>query len=266
MKDDPILIDAHSHIDGYEDKILEQVLAEIAEHRIFTLSTSMSIPSYEKTSRIGEACGWILPAFGIHPWHAMEYVDRLEALNPCIEKSPIIGEIGLDYYYVSNRASYPAQRKVFAHLLAAARDQNKIVNLHTKGAERDVLSLLGQYKIKRAIVHWYSGPFDAFDALVDLGAYFTVGPEIAHSSHIRAIAKDIPLNRLLTETDNPGGMKWLDGKPGMPVQITGVLDILSALLDMPLEDVIGTVASNFARLIEDDPGLSGIYAKFFKPR
>ncbi len=259
--DRAIRIDAHAHMDAYEDGALGRALVEISKNRILTVSTAMDIPSFEKASEIARACDWIVPTFGIHPWRAMAYADRLAELDPYVEQTPMIGEIGLDYYYISDRKTYPAQRRAFAYFLSAAREQEKIINIHTKGAERDTVDMLRKFGIERTIVHWYSGPFDTFDELVDLGAYFTVGVEIGYSSHIKAIARDIPLDRLLTETDNPGGMTWQNGDLGMPIHINHPVAALSELLDMPIEEVIRTVQSNFARLIGDDPRLSDVRSK-----
>ena len=253
-----MFIDAHSHMDAYNEETMGLALSEVSEHRILTVSTSMDITSYKRASQIAEACGWILPTFGIHPWHAKDYVDRLAELNPYIEQSPMIGEIGLDYYYVSDRDGYPAQRKVFKHFLAAAREQDKIVNIHTKGAERDILEMLRQFGIKRTIVHWYSGPFDIFDDLVGLDAYFTVGVEIEHSNHIRAIARDIPKDKLLTETDSPGGMTYQDGNVGMPRHVIDVVRVLAELRNVSVQAMAQTVRSNFAELIRGDPWLAGL--------
>jgi len=250
-------------MDAYGEGDLKQALLQIADHRILTVSTAMDIPSYERTTRIAETCGFVLPTFGIHPWRAKEYADRLGELDSYIEQSPMLGELGLDYYYLSDRESYPAQRKVFRHFLSAAREQRKLINIHTKGAESDAVELLGEFGIERMIVHWYSGPFDTFDELVALGAYFTVGVEIGYSSHIKAIARDIPLERLLTETDNPGGMTWQNGELGMPVHIKYVNEALAKLLGISADEVMLAVQTNFCRLLENDPWLSGIHERHF---
>ena len=243
------LIDAHVHLDSYSDEI-DSVLEEIFKHRILTISNSMDIPSYERNLEIGNACDFVIPTFGVHPWNAHKYADQLKNLDPYIEQSPMIGEIGLDYYFDKDPAHYPAQRNVFKHFLQAARGQDKIVNLHTKGAERDVLNLLKQYEIRRAIVHWYSGPMDVLYEFVDFGAYFTIGVELAFSDHIKAIAETVPMDRLLTETDNPGGIKWLSGKPGMPLAISDVVRELANVKNTTPETIIKTVDSNLVRLIE----------------
>jgi len=162
---------------------------------------------------------------------------------------------------VKDPSQYPPQRKVLEYFLAAAREQKKIVNLHTKGAEKEILNLLERYDIKRPIIHWYSGPLDIFRSLVDYGAYFTVGVEVFSSENIQAIAREVPEGQLLTETDNPGGLKWLRGVIGLPVVIEKVVQVIAALRQSTTEAIERTVYENFTRLIEDDPWLADVRAR-----
>ena len=252
-----MLIDAHAHLDQYDDA-LDAALAEIAEHRILTVSTAMDLPSYERTRRIVARCPLVLPAFGVHPWRAAQYVDRLDDLHAAIAGSPMLGEIGLDHRFVEDASEYPAQRTVFELFLAAARDQDKIINLHTSGAEAETLDLLTRYGIRRAIIHWYSGPLDLLRRMAAEGFYFTVGVEVRYSERIRCIAREIPSAQLLTETDNPGGEKWLGGGPGMPGLIHDVIQALAEVRRASARDIGETVCGNFARLVGDDPRLAGI--------
>ena len=258
-----MFIDAHAHLDRSEDK-LESALEQINQNRILTMSNSMDLPSYKQNLEIGKRCDLVLPTFGIHPWNAPEYADQLENLEDTVEKTPIIGEIGLDYHSAEYAFQFPAQRKVFEFFLEAAKEQNKIVNLHTRGAEKEVLVLLKEYEIQRAIIHWYSGPLDILDKLVDEGTYFTIGVEILDSEHIKTIAQRLPMDRLLTETDNPGGQMWVKGILGMPSVIKEVIQVSAEVKNTTEQVIIQTVETNFARLIQDDPRLSEINAKFFK--
>ncbi len=264
-----MFIDAHSHLDRYdlvEEVSLESALSEISQHKIFTISNSMDLPSYRRNVEIGEMSELVLPTFGVHPWNAPEYTDRLEDLSRAIEQSPMLGEIGLDYYFVDDASQYPAQRKVFKFFLAAAKEQAKIVNIHTKGAESDVLHLLNFYGIEKVIVHWYSGPLDIFHELVARGTYFTIGVEVLHSEHIQTIAGELPSEQLLTETDNPGGPKSFIGRLGMPLLLTDVVQTLAELRKTTVKAIIQTVQTNLVRLIRDDPCLSDTHAKVFELR
>ncbi len=258
-----MLIDVHTHLDSYGEE-LESVLGEIRQHQIFTISNSMDLPSYERNLDIASRCDLVLPTFGIHPWKAPEYVDRLDDLRRAIDQSPMIGEIGLDYHWIKETSQYPAQTKVFEFFLAAASQQGKIVNLHTKGAEKEVLQLLRRYDIQRAIIHWYSGPLDVLQAMIDHGLYFTVGVEVVSSPYLQTIAQHLPLERLLTETDNPGGQEWLTGTPGKPVIIKDVVQKLAELRQTTTQVIIDTVQDNFIQLISDAPRLSDICSKVFE--
>jgi TatD DNase family protein len=248
----PVFIDAHAHFDKYAEEI-DDALAETERSRILTVAVAMDVPSYERTLAIAERNSWILPTLGVHPKRAVEYGARLRELDPLLERSPAIGEIGLDFYWVSNPSSYDAQRKVFRYLLSAATEQDKFVNVHTKGAEKEVLDLLERHKVRRAIIHWYSGPMDILRELIAYGAYFTIGVEILFSSAIKDIARAIPTDRLLTETDNPGGWRWLAGKVGMPRVLSDVIRSLAEARGATVEEIKSAVQDNFLALIQNDP-------------
>lgn len=255
-----MLIDAHAHLDHYDDTLAPQVLAELEAQRILTLSVAMDPPSYARAQALAARCRWVVPSFGVHPWRAPAYADQLDRLQPQIDASPLLGEIGLDFHWVEDRAAFPAQRAVFTHFLRAARDQQKIVNLHTKGAEEEVLQLLRAHQVERAIVHWYSGPLDVADALAERGALFTLGVEIHTSPLVQELAQRLPASLLLTETDNPGGVEWLTGEVGMPHHLPPVIATLARLRGVSAEELQETVRENFRRLLGDDGRLASVAA------
>jgi TatD DNase family protein len=161
---------------------------------------------------------------------------------------------------VKDASTYPAQRKVLEYFIAAAAEQKKFVNLHTKAGEKEILDLLVKYDLRRAIIHWYSGPLDILKAMIDFGCYFTIGVEVHHSDHIKEIAKLIPDHLLLTETDNPGALKWLNKNDeiGMPTAIQNVVDKVAELRQSTSAHVKQLIHANFARMIEDDRWLDDI--------
>ena len=244
-------IDAHFHLDIYGEDVAS-VVAEIEEHRIFSISVALDPDAYAATKELAGDCPLVLPAFGVHPWVAPEHMDRLDRLTALVAETPMIGEIGLDHHFVKDRAAYPAQMRVFEFFLAAAREQEKVVNLHTKGAEHEIAQALRRFETRRSIVHWYSGPMDAFRDLADLGAYFTVGVEVLRSDAIREIARAIPPERLLTETDNPGASRWHASAPGRPRLLLHVLDELARVLGRSAAAVEDQVHENFLSLADGD--------------
>jgi TatD DNase family protein len=88
-----------------------------------------------------------------------------------------------------------------------------------------------------------------------------VGVELLYSEHIKAVAREVPLELLLTETDNPGGPRGFLGTLGMPSLILDVVRGLAEVRAMSEEAVVEAVQANFLRLIEDDPRLSYVRAR-----
>lgn len=259
-----MLIDAHVHLDKYGEW-LDQALKEIEQEQIFTVATAMDVPSYLELQEIGKRSDLVLPTFGIHPRRAAEYGNRLSEIGRYIETSPAIGEIGLDFHWVKDASTYPAQRKVLEYFIAGAAEQNKFVNLHTKAGEKEILDLLEKYDIKRAIIHWYSGPMDILRAMIQYGCYFTIGVEVLYSDYIKEIAKAVPDHLLLTETDNPGALRWLkkNDEVGMPTAIRTVVEALAELRQSPAGSIEQLVQANFLRLVANDPWLqdASVFAK-----
>jgi TatD DNase family protein len=260
-----MLIDAHVHLDRYGE-LLDEALKEIDDKQIFTVATAMDLPSYLELQKIAERSKLVLPTFGIHPRRAAQYADRLPDISRHIESSPALGEIGLDFHWVKDTSTYPAQKKVLEYFIAAAREQKKFVNLHTKGGEREILDLLEKYDVKHSIIHWYSGPMDIFHAMVQFGCFFTIGVEVLYSDYIKGIANAVPDRLLLTETDNPGALRWLkkNDEVGMPTVIKKVVEALAELRQSTPERIEDLVYANFTRMIEDDLWLHEIRSQFFR--
>jgi TatD DNase family protein len=243
-----MLVDAHAHLHMYGKDELDEVLAELESMEIRTMAVSMDLESFEATAACAARSNRIIPAFGIHPERAPDYVDRLDEVAEAATRSPCIGEIGLDHRFVTDESAYDPQRVVFDHLLTLAANQDKVVNLHTAGAEHEVADRIARFGISRAIVHWYSGPRDAFEHLLELGCYFTFGPEVGSSDHIAALARLAPMDRLLTETDNPGGPEWLGLGRGRPSLIRRVVADLARARGTTEPQLTAQVAANFEHL------------------
>jgi TatD DNase family protein len=113
----------------------------------------MDPQGYLNSKTLDSHSPWIISTFGIHPWNAVSVHD-LQALDGLIAESPMIGEIGLDYHFVTDPRAYEAQREVFKYFVAKGADQNKILNITSQGAEVDVGTILSEFSARRAILHW----------------------------------------------------------------------------------------------------------------
>ncbi len=246
-----MLIDAHSHLDRYLHykkfgRDITPVLQQIDKYKVLTVSNSMDITSYRTNCMIARKSKYVIPTFGIHPWNAHRYVNKVGLVEKLIGKTKIIGEIGLDHRNVKDKSKYPAQRKVFSLFLSKSRD--KIVSVHTSGAEREILDLLRKYGKEKVVIHWFSGDLDVLREMIDEGYYFSIVPEVKSSEHIRQIVRNIPLKQLLTETDNPGGPANYLGEKGMPILIGTVVEEIAKIKDKTPKQTERIVQDNFVRL------------------
>ncbi len=99
---------------------------------------------------------------------------------------------------------------------------------------------------------------DILRAMIEFGCYFTIGVEVLYSDYIKEIAKAVPDHLLLTETDNPGALRWLkkNDEEGMPTAIKGVVNGLAFLRESTPQEIESLLQANFARLIANDTWLS----------
>jgi TatD DNase family protein len=234
------------------------VLQQIEELKILTISNSMDLTSYRTNCRIAKKSKYVIPTFGIHPWNAYRYANKVEFIEKLINRTEIVGEIGLDYYYVKDKSKYPAQRKIFCLFLSKSR--NKIASVHTKGAEKDTLDLLRKYGNEKVVIHWFSGDLDVLDEMIKERYYFSIVPEVKSSEHIREIVKNIPLRQLLTETDNPGGPASYLGEKGMPILIRIVIEEIAKIKGESPKQIERIIEDNFVRLASPlaDNSFSGL--------
>lgn len=243
-----MLVDAHAHIDWYTED-LPEALEQMERHGILTMAVAMDVPSYLKTIEIARSSSLIIPTFGIHPWEAARYADRLHELDDFLERTPVIGEAGLDFRYVKDASLYPGQVRVFEYQCEWARRLSRPMNLHTRGAEREVLEMLNRFEIRGSVIHWYGGPVDLIEAYLAAGCYFTVGIDLLDPRKQPGIAEILPLDRILLETDNPGGYEWLAKENGMPDLLLKILGRLAGLRGMTAAELEQRLWLNWERFM-----------------
>jgi TatD DNase family protein len=241
-------IDAHSHL-PVDTKDRKLFLSEINKYKILTLLNGMNIASYKEAVELKKECPYLIPSFGIHPWNVMEVSGNFENLVPYIDECDFLGEIGLDYVW-AKEYSFPQQRKIFDFLLSQGMEKNKVISLHTKGAELEILEKLSVYKnCNRVIIHWYSGPLDLVPLFLNLGCYFTISVDLGFSDVTEELLKMIPLNRLLIETDGITALEWINGEKSFPLYISKVAQRTASEKGMSITDLNGVIKQNFFAIL-----------------
>lgn len=200
------LIDTHAHLE--EIKNLDQALIEARASNIIAIIGVGS--DYESNQKILELAGvykgFVYPALGLHPWNLQrsEIDCNLEFLEAHMDKAVGIGEIGLDYdKRVRETAEKDLQKHVFKEVLGIAKRRGKPAIVHSRYAWRDALGLVEEVKPEKAVFHWFTGPSSVLRDIVGQGYFVSATPAVEyHEEHRRAV-KEIPLERLLLETDSP---------------------------------------------------------------
>lgn len=249
-------IDAHTHLDLFNNKIDEAII-EINNFKILTIANGMDIESYLKNKEYSQRSQYIKATFGIHPWKAAEYRGELEELIPYIEESELVGEIGLDFFWIEDKSTYEAQRRIFSFILEESIKRNKVISIHTKGAEEEIYNMLRGHSYSKVIIHWYSGDIKTLDKFIELGCYFTVSVDVGYSKLTEEILARIPTNRLLVETDGPTALEWVNGNYGYPRVIIEVVKNISERKMLSPDRLLKIIEENFLEL-------TGIKIRYYK--
>ena len=194
-----MMIDAHIHIDFYDNPA--KVMRSLINQNALALFVTHLPELYQKQIAIMDNLPHILVAVGFHPILVNEY-DFNEALfKKSLLSTHFIGEVGLDFSVARSEKSRQKQLTIFNKICELATTQ--VMSIHSRQAEKSVLSILQRHKIENAIFHWYTGTEDLIPEILDAGYFFSVNPHMLKTSKGRGNLKKIPLNRILIETDGP---------------------------------------------------------------
>jgi len=136
------------------------------------------------------------------------------------------------------------QREIYKRQLAIAEEHGKPVSVHGRGAWRDALDLAIAHGPGRVVFHWYSGPLDVLNELLDAGYLISSTPATEFSRDHRAALEEAPLDRILIETDSPVSYR---GREAEPADLLLTLRALSGLKGAPEEEVARATTRNAER-------------------
>ena len=247
-------IDAHLHLSDEEYRgHTEEVISQAREAGVAALvSNSMDLKTSVESLRLTEQYqGLVYAALGIHPWNVQtitedEIQQTVEFISEKEQNKTVvaIGEIGLDHKY---KKIWDKQLKVFDTMLHLAEKLDLPVIVHSSGATAQVVDMLPSYKLRKALLHWFSYPISVLPKAVENGYFISEGPPTIYSNGIRDVVRKAPLTNLLTETDGPVRYFKLpfEGKMTTPAFIPSVVSAFAELKSMKVDDVAEQVCRNF---------------------
>jgi TatD DNase family protein len=204
-----MLIDTHAHV---QDEKFDEDRAEVIERAMAAgveriINIGDTIESSARAVKLAQDYSGVYAAVGIHPQEAgkmMPSHDELLASWAELPKVVAIGEIGLDYYY--ENCSRERQREVFVRQLDVARQMHLPVSIHDREAHGDLMEIIKKEgKGISGVIHCFSGSWEMARELLKRGWYLGIdGPlTFKNAAKLPEIVQQIPLERLLVETDSP---------------------------------------------------------------
>jgi len=253
------LVDSHAHIDFpqfAEDR--EAMLERARAAGVTTLLAIGTGPGPEKLDSaipFAEQHDWIFATVGIHPHEAKEVTQtHLEELSRLAKHPKVIawGEIGLDYYY--DHSPRDVQEKVFREQMALARQAELPIIIHCRDAWTDCLNMLEQYWKPTGlggILHCFSSTLEDARRGIEMGFLISFAGNSTYpkAQNLRDVAKGLPLEKLLIETDSPYlAPQPFRGKRNEPAYVTEVARTLASVRNLSPDELAAATAENFRRL------------------
>jgi TatD DNase family protein len=248
----PVLVDSHAHLDFQDfdhDRSLVLARARQAGLKwIVSIGSGDGIKSAHQSLKLAMENDFIFSTAGLHPhdarlWNA-EVRDELIHLAQQ-PRQVAIGEIGLDF--AKEYSPREVQEKVFREQLEIALELDKPAVIHSRNAHGESLKILKDSKIKRVVMHCYSGSAELAQTLVKMGFYISLPGVLTfkNARQLVEVAKDIPLSHLLLETDCPFlAPEPHRGQRNEPAYVRLVADKLAALKGISVEEVGARTTAN----------------------
>ncbi|MGL4861207.1 MAG: YchF/TatD family DNA exonuclease [Enterobacteriaceae bacterium] len=251
------LVDSHCHLDrlNYRDQhqSVEQVMAQAKLRDVgFVLAVATTLEQFsEMVAMIGPRKD-VAYSCGVHPLHLEQpYDEALLATLAARQDVVALGETGLDYFYQPQTIELQ-QTSLRTHI-RLGRQLGKPVIVHCRDAAPDVLTILRSEQAQECggVLHCYTENEATARELLDLGFYISFSGIVTfrNADELRAVARMIPLDRMLLETDAP----WLTpvphrGKENQPAYVRDIAEYLAALKGISVQELARITTENFIRL------------------
>lgn len=249
------IVDSHCHIDDEKFNIdRDEIISNFEEDKVdFLVNPAIDVQSSERILKLAEKNKSIYVAVGIHPHEVENVTDedikKIEELSYS-NKVVAIGEIGLDYYY--DNSPREKQKEVLRKQMEIAKKRKLPVIIHTRDSMGDTYDILSEYKGEVVgVMHCYTGSLEMAKRFMELGYYISISGAVTFKNavNVREMAKNIPLEYLMVETDSPYLTPEPNrGKRNEPKYVKFVAEKVAELKEMELNDLVYYTNSNARNL------------------
>jgi TatD DNase family protein len=254
-----MLVDSHCHLD-FPDLAarVDEALALMRENDVtHALCVSVTLQEFPQVRALAERYPNLSASVGVHPDYADVPVVTEEELVKLAAHPRVvaIGETGLDHYRIKGGAEW--QRERFRTHIRAARRSGKPLIIHMRDAAEDTLRIMREEKASEVggVMHCYTGTWETARAAMDLGFWISFSGIITfkNAAALREVARKVPLERMLIETDSPFlAPVPYRGKTNEPGLVKYVAEEIARLRGVPFHDVAAATSANFFQLFRID--------------
>lgn len=240
------MIDFHCHLDLYPDA--HHVARECVRRGLDVLSVTTTPSAWHGTSNLTIGAARIHTALGLHPQLVHQRKGELSLFQQLLPEARFVGEVGLDGA-PEFRAHWAIQEMVFERILVCCQSVGgRVLSIHSRHAASAVLDRLADVPgAGTPILHWFSGKRSELARAIDGGCWFSVGVAMLSSKSGRALAAEMPRDRILTESDGP--FAQVSGRSVNPWDVGVAIEALADVWGDDPESVEQALDSNLRRLI-----------------
>jgi TatD DNase family protein len=254
-----MFIDSHCHINFPELAAkMPELLAKMEENKVtHALCVSVDLPDFPGVLALAEQYPHIYASVGVHPDYEDTPEPTVEQLVELSDHPKIvaIGETGLDYYRLEGDLEW--QRERFRTHIRASRITRKPLIIHTRSASADTIRLMQEEGAGTdaggvaGVMHCFTESLEVAQAAIAMGFYISFSGIVTFKSakDLQAVARAVPLERMLIETDSPYlAPVPFRGRMNEPGYVRHVAEYIATLKELPLEQVARQTTDNFFNL------------------
>lgn len=255
-----MLIDTHCHLDRLDlsnhNNDLTTALSAAKKNSVeYFLNVCIDLDNFKNVIKIAETYPQVFASVGIHPNEVLEREPTVEELIKLANHPKVIafGETGLDYY--REETDKKIQQERFRRHIHAAKQSKKPIIVHTRQAREDTIKILNEEGAEEVggIMHCFTEDLITAQQAMELNFYISFSGIITfqNAKELQAVAKQIPLDRILIETDSPYlAPVPFRGKPNEPAYVYYVAETLAKLKETTLDEIAKHTTENFFKLFK----------------
>lgn len=238
-----MLVDFHAHIDLYKSP--KAVIQNCNKANIYVLAVTTTPKAWVGTNNLIAKSSRIKAALGFHPELAKERLKDLELFEQFLPAARYIGEVGIDGRFDAEHIKI--QINLFRYIIEKVNKAGgRVMSIHSRQAATPTLDLL-QKSNGLHVLHWFSGTKLELERAINMGCWFSVGPQMFSSKRSRDLVASMPKDKILTETDGPlvqNGKNIIE-----PVDVASIFPELANIWGSNRKDVEAIIADNFLNLL-----------------